>query len=119
MNAPDSPQLFVHHVFFYMPATATDADRAQLRAGLQKMQAIPAIKLAHIGTPAATDRPVIDRGYTYSWLCIFESAADELIYQEHPARRLSRRVRAVLGESRYLRFSRPNFLIFKNKLTYS
>jgi len=84
MNAPDSPQLFVHHVFFYMPATATDADRAQLRAGLQKMQAIPAIKLAHIGTPAATDRPVIDRGYTCSWLCIFESAADELIYQEHP-----------------------------------
>lgn len=84
MTAPTSPQLFVHHVFFYMPATATDADRANLLAGLQKMREIPAIKLAHIGTPAATDRAVIDRSYAYSWLCFFETAAAELSYQEHP-----------------------------------
>jgi hypothetical protein len=84
MSTSTSPQLFVHHVFFYTPATATDADRAKLLEGLQKMLAIPSIKLAHIGTPAATDRPVIDRGYTYSWLCFFESAADELSYQHHP-----------------------------------
>lgn len=81
MNSPD---LFVHHVLFYMSAAASDADRAQLLEGLQTLRAIPALKLAHIGTPAATDRAVIDRSYTYSWLCLFESAADELSYQEHP-----------------------------------
>ena len=79
-----SPDVFVHHVLFYMSAAASDADRAQLLAGLQKLRAIPALKLTHIGTPAATDRAVIDRTYTYSWLCLFESAADELSYQEHP-----------------------------------
>lgn len=84
MLAPTSPTLFVHHVLFYTPASASDADQAKLLEGLQKMRAIPSIKLAHIGTPAATDRAVIDRAYTYSWLCFFESAADELSYQQHP-----------------------------------
>ncbi|HEX8327123.1 MAG TPA: Dabb family protein [Hymenobacter sp.] len=79
-----SPHLFVHHVLFYMKATASDADRARLAAGLERMRAIPAIQWAHLGTPAATDRAVIDRAYAYSWLCVFASAADEQDYQEHP-----------------------------------
>jgi hypothetical protein len=77
-------EIFLHHVLFYPKAGASPADLAQLREGLQKMQQIPTIRLAHIGTPAATDRAVIDRGYAYSWLCLFASAADELAYQEHP-----------------------------------
>jgi len=76
--------IFLHHVLFYPRAGASPADQAQLLVGLQKLQGIPAIKLAHIGTPAATDRAVIDRTYAYSWLCLFESAADELDYQQHP-----------------------------------
>jgi hypothetical protein len=84
MSAPTPTEIFVHHVFFYTPATASEADRAKLLEGLQKMRSIPSIKLAHIGTPAATDRAVIDRTYTYSWLCFFESAAAELDYQQHP-----------------------------------
>jgi hypothetical protein len=83
MTAPTAT-VFVHHVLFYMPATASDADRAKLLEGLQMLRGISAIKLAHIGTPAATDRAVIDRAYTYSWLCFFESAAEELDYQQHP-----------------------------------
>ena len=82
MSAPTD--VFVHHVLFYMNAAASDADRAQLLEGLQKLRGIPAIKLAHIGTPAETERAVIDRTYTYSWLCLFESAAQELSYQQHP-----------------------------------
>lgn len=47
------------------------------------MKSIPSIKLAHIGTPALTNRDVIERTYTYSWLCLFESAAEEESYQRH------------------------------------
>jgi hypothetical protein len=79
-----SAPLFVHHVLFYTSATASAADRAKLLEGLHKLRAIPAIQLAHIGTPAATERAVIDRSYTYSWLCFFESAAAERSYQQHP-----------------------------------
>jgi hypothetical protein len=84
MTTPTAPNLFVHHVLFYTPATASAADQAKLLEGLQKLRGIPDIALAHIGTPAATDRAVIDRSYTYSWLCFFESAAAELSYQQHP-----------------------------------
>lgn len=84
MTAPASPDVFVHHVLFYTPAAASAADQAKLLEGLQMLRGIPAIQLAHIGTPAATDRAVIERTYTYSWLCFFESAAAELIYQQHP-----------------------------------
>ncbi|WP_375418170.1 Dabb family protein [uncultured Hymenobacter sp.] len=77
-------EVFVHHVLFYTNAAASDADRGQLLEGLHKLRSIPTIKLAHIGTPAGTDRAVIERTYTYSWLCLFESAADELSYQQHP-----------------------------------
>jgi hypothetical protein len=84
MTTPASTTLFVHHVLFYTPAGASDADRAKLLEGLHKLRGVPSIKLAHIGTPAGTDRAVIDRAYTYSWLCFFESAADELSYQQHP-----------------------------------
>lgn len=84
MPTPTPPTLFVHHVLFYTPAAASAADQAKLLEGLQKLQQIPVIKLAHIGTPAPTNRAVIDRTYTYSWLCFFEDAAAEQAYQQHP-----------------------------------
>ncbi|TVT41568.1 Dabb family protein [Hymenobacter setariae] len=84
MAASTSPGVFMHHVLFYMPAAASATDRASLLEGLQQLQRIPAIKLSHVGTPAETDRAVIDRTYTYSLLCIFESAAAEQDYQQHP-----------------------------------
>lgn len=84
MNAPSPSDLFVHHVLFYAPATASAADHAALLAGLRALRGIPSIQWAHIGTPAATTRAVIERTYTFSWLCLFASAADEERYQRHP-----------------------------------
>jgi hypothetical protein len=84
MPVPSSPALFVHHVLFYTPAGASDADKAKLLEGLQSLRGIPSILLAHIGTPALTTRDVIERTYTYSWLCLFESAEQEEHYQQHP-----------------------------------
>ena len=84
MDSPTSPVLFVHHVLFYPKAGASPADKAHLLEGLRTLAGIPAIKLAHIGTPAATTREVIERTYAYSWLCLFASAEDEQHYQQHP-----------------------------------
>lgn len=84
MPTPAPPARFVHHVLFYTHPAASDADRAKLLEGLQKLRSIPVIQLAHIGLPAETNRAVIDRTYTYSWLCLFASAADEHSYQQHP-----------------------------------
>jgi hypothetical protein len=55
-----------------------------LIAGLEALSTVPEIKLFHIGTPAATDREVIDNTYAVSWLNIFETSQDQDVYQTHP-----------------------------------
>ncbi len=77
-------EMFVHHVFFYLKNVGNEADKARLLEGLNKLAKCPTIKMVHIGTPAGTTRSVIERSYTYSWLCFFDSAADEEAYQKHP-----------------------------------
>ncbi|SNR97122.1 Dabb family protein [Hymenobacter mucosus] len=84
MTVLSAPALFVHHVLFYTPATASEADKAILLEGLQQLVRIPSIKQAHIGTPADTTRDVIERTYTYSLLCLFDGAEQEAQYQHHP-----------------------------------
>ncbi|GAB3506749.1 Dabb family protein [Spirosoma knui] len=79
-----SKELFVHHVLFYLKNPGNKADEAKLLEGLNKLAKVPTIKLVHIGKPAGTTRAVIERNYTFSWLCFFDSAADEEIYQKHP-----------------------------------
>lgn len=81
-NAPK--EMFVHHVFFYLKNAGSAADKAKLLEGLNKLAKCSTIKLVHIGEPAGTTRDVIERAYTYSWLCFFDSAADEEAYQKDP-----------------------------------
>ncbi len=76
--------MFIHHVFFWMSPDATDADRAQLKQGMETLTTIEGIKQWHTGTPADTDRPVIERSYAFSWLLIFDTSAQQEVYQSHP-----------------------------------
>ncbi|MBK7938017.1 MAG: Dabb family protein [Lewinellaceae bacterium] len=76
--------MFVHHVYFWMNPGATESDRQQLAAGIRSLQAIETIKMSHIGTPADTNRDVIDRSYDFSWLVIFDTSEGQDIYQVHP-----------------------------------
>ena len=77
-------EIFTHHVFFYLKNVGNEADKAKLLEGLNKLAKCPTIKMVHIGTPAGTTRDVIERKYTYSWLCFFDSSEDEEAYQKHP-----------------------------------
>ncbi|GAB3996205.1 hypothetical protein GCM10028807_38410 [Spirosoma daeguense] len=83
-NVAAKGELFVHHVLFYLKNAGNEADKAKLLEGLNKLAKCPTIKLVNIGTPAATNREVIERSYTYSWLCFFDSPTDEEAYQKHP-----------------------------------
>lgn len=76
--------MFIHHVFFYMAPDATEADQAALRTGIKSLTRVEGILQWHIGTPADTHRDVVERGYTFSWLAIFENAKAEAHYQTHP-----------------------------------
>ncbi|KAA0992389.1 Dabb family protein [Dyadobacter aurulentus] len=77
-------ELFIHHVYFYLKDPHNAQDEAKLLEGLNKLAKVPAIQYVHIGKPAETNRPVIVRDYTFSWMCFFKNIIEEEIYQTHP-----------------------------------
>jgi len=75
--------IFVHHVFFYLKHH--NANNVQsLVEGLKKLSAATTIREFHIGIPADTNREVIERSYSVSWLLFFANAADQDSYQTDP-----------------------------------
>ncbi|MBO9640137.1 Dabb family protein [Siphonobacter aquaeclarae] len=77
-------ELFVHHVYFYLKNPGSEADKAKLLEGLHKLKKVPTIRFVHIGSPATTNRSVIEKGYAVSWLCFFDNLEEEEVYQKHP-----------------------------------
>lgn len=75
---------YVHQVYFWLKNPGNEADKKALVAGLRKLSSINLIQQMHIGSPAKTERPVIDRSYAVSLLLIFNSSKDQEAYQVHP-----------------------------------
>lgn len=86
LTVPDAKnkEVFVHHVYFWLKNPGSEADKNKLIEGLQALANVKPIRMAHIGTPAATNRSVIERSYAVSWLLFFDNLEDEEIYQKHP-----------------------------------
>jgi len=75
--------MFIHHVYFWLKNPDSAEDLKQLKEGLQKLTVIETIGMYQIGTPAATNRNVIDRSYSLSWMLMFDNLEDEEVYQVH------------------------------------
>jgi Stress responsive A/B Barrel Domain len=76
--------MFVHVVNFWLQKDLTDAERQQFLAGVKSLGNIDACQTFNVGTPAKTDRPVIDNSYDYCLLTIFNDIKGHDVYQEHP-----------------------------------
>jgi hypothetical protein len=78
----------VHHVFFWLKNPGSAADRDALIAGLRGLAKIEVIRNLQIGVPASTEqRDVVDSSYDVSELMVFDSVADQKIYQDHQIHR--------------------------------
>ena len=75
---------FIHHVYFWLKNPGSKEDRELLIDGLRKLSKVATIKQFHIGSPAATDRGVIDNSYAVSWMLLFDNDADQASYQVDP-----------------------------------
>jgi hypothetical protein len=75
---------FVHHVYFWLKKPITSEIRIKFENGMNELTTIETIVGKHLGTPATTDRGVIDSSYSYSLLLTFENKEDQDIYQTHP-----------------------------------
>lgn len=75
--------MFVHAVYFWLKKDISPDQLHQYVAGLRSLGTIPSVRHCFIGTPAATDRPVIDRSYSYALTVVFEDQAGHDLYQSH------------------------------------
>ena len=76
--------MFVHTVFFWLKPELSEEQRADFRQGLDSLQAIEVAQSVHMGTPAESNRPVIDRSYTLGLTVLLDNAAAHDTYQVHP-----------------------------------
>ena len=76
--------MFIHHVYFWLNNPDSAEDLKKLKEGLQKLTVVETIGMYQIGWPAETNRDVIDRSYSLSWMLMFDNLEDEEIYQVHP-----------------------------------
>lgn len=79
-----SSQKFVHVVNFYLKPGLTAAEIRTFEEGVSSLEKIETLKVFNVGKPAGTDRPVIDKSYSYCLLTVFNDEAGHDIYQEHP-----------------------------------
>ena len=66
--------MFVHHVYFWLTNTGSEEDKGKLIEGLNKLSKVNTIKKFYIGVPAETNRDVIERSYSISWLLFFRQS---------------------------------------------
>jgi hypothetical protein len=76
--------MFVHAVYFWLREGLTPPERDRFVAGLRSLRAIDSVVEGYIGVPASTDRPVIERGYSWSLVLVFAKEADHDAYQVDP-----------------------------------
>ncbi len=76
--------MLVHSVYFWLKSDLPADQRKEFLRRLEDMKAIPVVRWFFVGTPSATDRPVIDRSYTYALVVAFDDMAGHDAYQAHP-----------------------------------
>ena len=76
--------MFVHSVYFWLKSDLTPAQEALFVERATALTTLPSVTHGWIGKPAATDRPVIDRTYSYGLVVVFEDEAGHDDYQVHP-----------------------------------
>lgn len=76
--------MFVHAVFFWLKPDLADDQRRRFEEGIKSLVRCPSAVHCWVGTPADTDRPVIDRSYSYGLLVAFKDKEGHDAYQVDP-----------------------------------
>lgn len=76
--------MFIHSVYFWRQDDLTDDDVARFEEGLRSLTTIDGVRHGWVGTPADTDRPIIDQSYSYALVVVFDDRAGHDAYQVDP-----------------------------------
>jgi hypothetical protein len=67
-----------------MKEDITPDDFEKFEKGVTTLPKIELVKFGEVGKPASTNRPIIERSYSYSLLLVFEDKPAHDEYQTHP-----------------------------------
>jgi hypothetical protein len=73
--------MFIHSVYFWLKPGTTPSEEEAFVQGAKSLTAIASVRHGWVGKPAATDRPIIERGYSYALVVTFDDAAGHDFYQ--------------------------------------
>ncbi len=77
--------MFVHTVYFWLRRDLTDEQRHAFKEeGIDSLKKIPSTTAIYTGSPADTDRPIIDRTYDFALTVVLADRAAHDEYQEDP-----------------------------------
>lgn len=76
--------MFVHIVNFWLKPDLSTEDRQKFVEGVSSLGTIEGLVTFNVGTPADTDRPVIDKSYDYNLLTVFNNIEGHDKYQVDP-----------------------------------
>jgi hypothetical protein len=79
-----SDHMFVHAVYFWLRPGLTPEEEERFEAGLRALRRIDGVRRGHIGVPAPTDRPVIERSYARALVLVFDDQSAHDAYQIDP-----------------------------------
>ncbi len=74
--------MFLHSVYFWLRDDLTSLDRDRFVEGVNALLAIETVRHGYVGTPASTDRKIIDRSYSYGLVVAFDDRDGHDIYQD-------------------------------------
>jgi hypothetical protein len=75
--------VFVHSVYFWLKPTISESDLEKFKRGLDDLKSIESVRHAYTGVPAKTERPIIERGYSYGLILVFDDMKGHDLYQDH------------------------------------
>ena len=81
----ESNSNFIHMVFFWLKDTSHKKIDFFKNRTVSFLDQIETIDNYHVGIPASTDRPIIERSYTIALVVGFKDKKAHDIYQDHEA----------------------------------
>jgi hypothetical protein len=76
--------MFTHSVYFWLRDDLSAEGKQRFVDGIRSLTTIESVAQGFIGTPAATDREIIDRSYSYALVVSFADEEAHDAYQVHP-----------------------------------
>jgi hypothetical protein len=76
--------MLVHSVFFWLKPGLPPAVHQDFKQWLVKLTSCGSVDHGYVGAPSSTDRPVIDRSYTFALTVMFASMREHDQYQADP-----------------------------------